>query len=89
MDDTGTIGTGLVLTADHEINVVIMLNPESEEQVAVAISVEVAKAIILGLQSMVAEADLVSEAVLTMPPEAAMQYMENWAVRQRGGAAFN
>lgn len=83
MEETGTLGTGLVMTDDHEINVVLMLNPATADEVAVAIPVDVAKQVIAGLQRMVDEAELVSAAVVSMPSDAAIVYMDNWALRQR------
>lgn len=78
-----SLGAGLILDEDHEINVVLMVGNDGVMDTAAPMSVLVAEELVRSLQGMIEEAKLVQEAVLTMPLESARQYMENWAARHR------
>jgi hypothetical protein len=71
------MGAGLVLTSDNEVNVVVMVGV-GDEQIAVPMAPEVVENMIASLTALVAEAQLMQEAVATMPTEAAEAYLENW-----------
>lgn len=78
-----TLGAGLVLSEDQEVNIVLMIGNTGTYWAAVPMDILTAETVIVHLQRMVSEARLVQEAVLTMPLESAKQYLENWAARQK------
>jgi hypothetical protein len=78
MKTADAFGAGLVLDESHCVNVVIMVGNDEQGGTAAVLSVEVAQQVITSLM-----ASLVQKAIETMPQEAALQYMENWARRQR------
>jgi hypothetical protein len=86
MDDYRTadsLGAGLTLDADREVTVVLMVTV-GEETIAVPLTVEMAEDMIESLEGLTREAHLVREATLTMPPESAREYLDNWNARLRG-----
>lgn len=72
-----SMGAGLVLTSDKEVNVVMMVGVDGEN-IAVPMSPEVVEDMIASLKALVAEARLMQEATESMPREAAEAYLENW-----------
>ena len=81
-----TLGAGLVLSEDQEVNIVLMFGSNGSYQSAVPMDILTAEGVVVALQKMIREARIVQEAVLTMPLESAKQYLENWAARQKNAS---
>lgn len=72
-----SMGAGLVLTPDNEVNIVMMVGVDGEN-IAVPMSPDVVDDMIASLTALVTEARLMQEATRSMPREAAEAYLENW-----------
>lgn len=78
-----TLGAGLVIDDDMDVNIVLLVGNDDEHASAVTMSIDTVNQLIESLKKMVSEALLVQEAIFTMPEESARQYLKNWAMRQQ------
>ena len=76
-------GVGMTLAPDTSEVSVLLVVGDGEDQVFVPLDRMDVDRLVGTLQRMMGEMDVINEAILTMPPEAAQAYVENWIAREQ------
>lgn len=77
-----SFGVGMTLTNDGEVVVLLVVTVDGRE-VFVPMEDQDVRNLTGTLHRLVEEAALVREAIVTMPPDAAKAYVENWMAREQ------
>lgn len=82
-----TFGYGLVLKDDGDVSILITLGESDDDGnstgtlAGIVLEPEMAEFFVARLQAVLNEVEIAKEAVRVMGPEAASEYMQNWAKR--------